>query len=135
MRAGKLPAGRATETALGLGTLLLAAGTLLCCALPLFLVSIGLGASVAALTSAAPWLVSLSHYKFWMFAGSAVALAGAAWLMFRPGRACPADPQLAGQCMRLDRWNRRILVLAAAIWCAGVAAAYLWLPAQRWMDP
>jgi hypothetical protein len=38
-------------------------GTLLCCALPSLLVLLGLGATVASLLSAAPWLVSLSHHK------------------------------------------------------------------------
>jgi hypothetical protein len=38
-------------------------GTLLCCALPITLVTLGLGASVATMASAAPWLITLSQYK------------------------------------------------------------------------
>lgn len=124
---------RTAESAVGLGTLLLSSGTLVCCALPILLVSVGLGATVAALTSAAPWLVALSAYKAWMFAGSAAALAAAAWIQYRPGRACPVDPRLAALCARTDRWNRRALAISGAIWIVGFAAAYLWLPVRNWL--
>src|SRR5260370_36795854 len=43
-------------------------GTLLCCALPSRLVLLGLGATVASFLSSAPWLVSLSRHKLWVFA-------------------------------------------------------------------
>ncbi len=134
MNPGKAPHGRTAETAAGLGSLLFATGTLICCALPLLLVTLGLGASVAAMTSAAPWLVALSQHKGWIFAGSAAALASAALLMYRPGRVCPADPQLAARCARLDRWNRRMLAIAATIWTGGFAVACVWLPLQRWLS-
>ncbi|MGH8131265.1 MAG: hypothetical protein ACRES3_10475 [Steroidobacteraceae bacterium] len=124
---------RAAETAFGLGTLLLSTGTLVCCALPILLVSVGLGASVAALTSAAPWLVALSSHKAWMFAGSGIALAGAAYLLYRPGRACPADTRMAALCTRADRWNRAVLAVSMGIWVVGFTAAYLLLPLQRWL--
>src|SRR5258706_15552597 len=42
-------------------------GTLLCCALPSLLVLFGLGATVASVLSEAPWLVSMSHHKHWVF--------------------------------------------------------------------
>lgn len=45
-------------------------GTLLCCALPIILVSLGMGAVVASMASNLPFLIKLSMYKEWMFAGS-----------------------------------------------------------------
>src|SRR5271154_2988298 len=42
-------------------------GTLLCCALPSLLVLLGLGATVASVLSEAPWLVTMSHHKHWVF--------------------------------------------------------------------
>lgn len=125
--------GRAAEAAVGLGSLLLSAGTLVCCALPLLLVSVGLGASVAALTSAAPWLVVLSAYKTWMFTISGLSIAGGAFLLYRPGRTCPTDSHLAAACARADRWNRIALTIAASIWVIGFTVAYLWLPVRRWL--
>lgn len=124
---------RTTETAVGLGTLLLSAGTLVCCALPILLVSLGLGVSVAALTSAAPWLVVLSAHKGWVFTVSSIALVGAAVLLYRPGRACPTDPYLAALCARADRWNRAVLMISATVWVVGFTTAFLWLPVRRWL--
>lgn len=124
---------RAAETTLGLGTLLLSASTLVCCALPILLVSLGLGTAVAAATSAAPWLVALSAYKAWLFAGAGAAITAAAILRFLPGRDCPVDPHLAALCARADRWNRIALVVAAVIWVVGFVVAYGWLPLRRWL--
>ena len=74
---------------------LLSTGTLLCCALPIILVSVGLGAAVATLTSQFPILITLSGYKLQMFTGSAVLLVISAWLIWRTGATCPVDPKQA----------------------------------------
>ena len=73
----------------GLGWLALVAtsGTLVCCALPIALVTLGFGATVAALTSAFPVLITLSTYKTWIFGISAALMAATAWSLWRPGRA------------------------------------------------
>lgn len=112
------------------GWLVLASSTstLLCCALPILLVSLGLGAVSASLFANLPFLVTLAHHKAWLFAGSAVLLGAASWASLRPGRQCPADPGLAAKCAAADRWNRRLLTVSAAIWAIGFTAAYLSLP-------
>tara|TARA_R110000744_G_scaffold91550_1_gene177531 strand:+ start:52093 stop:52497 length:405 start_codon:yes stop_codon:yes gene_type:complete len=102
--------------------------TLLCCALPILLVFLGLGAVSATLFASLPFLVTLSHYKLYLFIGSGVLLAAASWARFRPGRQCPADPELAARCAAADRWNLRVLIVSAAIWTIGFTAAYLSLP-------
>ncbi len=107
--------------------------TLICCALPILLVSLGLGAVSASLFASFPFLVTLAQYKTWMFLGSAVVLALTGWLLYRSGRACPADPELAEQCERAHRWNLRFFWVAAAVWTVGVAAAYLALPLYLWL--
>ncbi|MHB1142327.1 MAG: hypothetical protein ACYC1T_11310 [Sulfuricaulis sp.] len=115
-------------------TLFASTGTLICCALPILLVTLGLGAAVASLTSSFPILITLSQHKAWIFAGSGALLVLAGWLMYRPGRACPADPAVAELCARLQIWNRRIYWSAVAIWGVGFAAAYLALPIRIWLD-
>ncbi len=107
--------------------------TLICCALPIMLVALGLGAVSAALFANLPFLVILAQHKIWLFAGSGLLLAASAWAIWRPGRACPADPELAELCARADRWNRRWFKVAAVLWTIGFAAAYLSLPLYRWL--
>lgn len=108
--------------------------TLICCALPILLVSLGLGAVSASLFASFPFLVTLAQYKTWMFAGSGAVLVLAAWLLYRPGRICPADPDLALQCDIAHRWNTRLFWLASVIWIVGFAAAYLALPVYSWLE-
>ncbi len=115
-------------------TLFTSTGTLICCALPILLVTLGLGAAVASLTSSFPILITLSQHKEWIFAGSGALLVLAGWLMYRPGRACPTDPAAAALCERLQRWNRRVYWSAAAVWGAGFFAAYLLLPIRIWLE-
>lgn len=105
--------------------LLTTSGTLLCCAIPITLVSLGLGTVVATMASSAPWLITLSQYKGWMFLVSGALIAAAAFAVYRPGRSCPADPELAAACDRADVWNRRFIVVSAALWLVGFFAAYL----------
>ena len=44
--------------------------TLVCCALPIMLVTVGFGAVSAALFSNLPFLVTLAKFKLWFFTGS-----------------------------------------------------------------
>ncbi|MBN9459697.1 MAG: hypothetical protein ABS43_31855 [Bordetella sp. SCN 67-23] len=114
-------------------TLFASSGTLICCALPILFVMLGLGATVAAVTSAVPFLVTLALHKGWVFAGSGLMLLVSGWLLYRPGRACPSDPELGRLCERAQRWNRRIHGVSAAIWGIGFFAAYLALPIRIWL--
>lgn len=108
-------------------------GTLVCCALPITLVSLGMGATMAALTSSFPFLVTLSEHKAWIFAASAVFLLVGAWSLWRPGRACPIDSTLAAKCEQVTRWNKRVILASGAVWCIGFFAAYLTLPLYMWI--
>ena len=115
-------------------TLFTSTGTLICCALPIMLVTLGLGAAMAGLTSTFPWMVTLSQHKAWVFAGSGLLLALSGWMVYRPGRTCPADPKLAKLCTTMDKWNRRIVLSSATIWVIGFFTAYLALPLRIWIE-
>ncbi|TAK83539.1 MAG: hypothetical protein EPO20_18010 [Betaproteobacteria bacterium] len=69
------------------------------------LVTLGFGAAVAALTSSVPFLISLSEQKEWIFLGSGAVLLLAAWLVHRPGPACPSGP---GEKPDVDRIKKTI---------------------------
>jgi len=96
------------ETGMSWLTLFAASGTLICCAFPIMLVTLGMGATVAAFTSSFPLLITIAQHKVWVFAGSGALLLLSGWLMSRSGRGCPADPELARVCARAQVWNRRI---------------------------
>jgi len=122
------------QTGLSWLTLFASGGTLICCALPIILVTLGLGATVAAFTSSFPLLVTIAQHKIWVFAGSGALLLLSGWLMYRPGRACPADPELGRLCDKTQVWNRRIYWTSVTLWGIGFVAAYLALPLRIWLD-
>ncbi len=109
-------------------------GTLVCCALPITLVALGMGATMASLVSNVPFLMTLSQHKIMVFAVSGSLLALSGWLLYRRGRACPTDPQLAALCDRTQKWNRRIYWSSVSLWGVGFFAAYLALPLQIWFE-
>ncbi|GMR18218.1 MAG: hypothetical protein BMS9Abin33_0624 [Gammaproteobacteria bacterium] len=115
-------------------TLFTTTGTLICCALPIIFVTLGLGATVVAMTSTFPFLITLTHYKIWVFAFSGLMLAISGWLMFRSARSCPADQALAEACETAHKWNKRIYWSSVVIWGVGFTAAYLLLPIRIWLD-
>lgn len=126
--------GRLKESLVGVAALFASTGTLVCCALPILLVALGLGSVVAGLAADWPWLIALTRHKIWIFAGSALLLGVTAWVLYRPGRSCPVEPVLAAHCARLDRWNRRVYWSTVAIWIIGFAAAYLALPIRKLLE-
>lgn len=100
--------------------------TLVCCALPALLVTLGAGASLAGLVSAAPWLVALSKYKVWTFGLSAAVILLAGWMQWRSRHApCPIDPEQAKACTRLRLVSRWIYWSSVATWCIGFFFAFL----------
>lgn len=124
---------RLRDSSVSVLTLFTSTGTLVCCALPILLVSLGMGAAVVSLTSAAPWLITLSEHKLWVFGLSFLCLLLCAWFIYRPGRACPTDPVLARQCQRLDALNRWIFWGSVAVWSTGFFAAFLLWPITTWL--
>ena len=111
--------------------------TLLCCALPSMLVLAGLGATVASMLSALPWLVKLSQHKQWTFSisGALIALsfANMYWLAPRlQGGQCAADDPNA--CAQVSRVSKVLLWVSAAIYSLGFFVAYALGPILTKLD-
>ena len=103
-------------------------GTLLCCALPSLLILAGLGASVASMLSAAPWLVTLSRHKPSTFGISGVLIAASFVNMYYVAprlqrQACSPDNPDA--CEVASRFSKVILWISATIYAAGFFVAFL----------
>lgn len=112
-------------------TLFVTSTTLVCCAIPIILVSLGFGAVVASLNYNIPALVFLGENKVWTLSISALFLVFLTWVVWRPGQQCPSDPDLATRCQTAQRWNRRILIISATIWSVGFFFSVLLLPLSK----
>ncbi|HWP37820.1 MAG TPA: hypothetical protein VNL18_09755 [Gemmatimonadales bacterium] len=104
-------------------------GTLVCCALPATLVLAGLGATVASVLSALPWLVTLSRHKDWVFAVTGILIAANGYYVYRLAprlaiarEACP--PGQADRCARVSRLSRAMVLVSAGIYVLGAIVAY-----------
>jgi hypothetical protein len=101
-------------------------GTLLCCALPALLVTLGMGAALAGFIGAAPWITVLSDYKPFIFAGAGVLLTLSALMQWQSRHApCPADPAKAKACARLRKISIVILGFSITIYLIGFFFAFL----------
>lgn len=125
-------------TWLGYISLFSSLGTLLCCALPTLLVFFGLGATVAGVLSAAPWLVALSHHKAWVFAlaGLLIGLNFVYVYALAPRlkstiEACDPESAACGQASRL---SRMVLWLSAGVYTIGFFVAFILGPLLLWWD-
>jgi hypothetical protein len=101
-----------------------------CCALPIALVSLGMGGVVASLVAALPWLAWLSRYKAITFAITAAVLAYSWWRLRRT--------QLSAHCSLEDgrrlQWQKRLLGGSTVIFAISVLTAYLLLPVTLWLE-
>jgi hypothetical protein len=102
------------------------ASTLICCALPALLVSIGAGATLAGLVSRFPQLIWLSERSAWIFsiAGVFMLLGGyAQWrARFEP---CPIDPVQAQACTRTRRISLIVYLISAGIFSFALIFTYV----------
>ncbi|MBL8474549.1 MAG: hypothetical protein JNK71_00555 [Methyloversatilis sp.] len=112
-------------------SLLTSSSTLVCCALPALLVTLGAGASLVTLTSHVPQLIWLSEHKALVFGGAALALLLAGLAQWRArSLPCPADPAAARTCQRARRLSAGVYAASVALYAIGAFFAFvapLWL--------
>ena len=109
-------------------TLFVTTGTLLCCALPILLVALGLGTVIATFYYTIPGLSFFAEHQSWTLGLSAFLLLMLAWLIWRPGQSCPAEPELAAHCLTARYWNIRVFRLSVVIWSIGLFSSVFLLP-------
>lgn len=100
--------------------------TLVCCALPALLVTLGAGAALAGLVSTVPQLVWLSAHKQAVFTVAGLMLCLAGFWQWRMRHApCPADPAQATLCRRLRIAGWWIWGFAVAVYATGFFFAFI----------
>lgn len=112
-------------------TLFASSGTLVCCALPALLVTIGAGAALSSLVAAVPQLVWLSEHKEALFAFAGLMLAGSGALQWANRHApCPVDPRLRDTCLRTRKTSTRVYLASVVIYLVGGWFAFV----QPWLS-
>ena len=110
------------------GTLLLffTVPTLICCALPILLISLGFGATVASLYGQQlPFLQWFGLNSVITFSVSGIILLVSGLILFKDNRSCPADPELAIACVQARRWNVYFWSFSLIIWGIGALTAFV----------
>lgn len=89
--------------------------TILCCALPIILVTLGMGAVFASLTASFPFITWLAEKSIYLFAiATILLLIGGYFIFIKPG-SCPADKKLAEMCNKTKKFNKIIWWLSVII--------------------
>lgn len=106
-------------------TLFTSTGTLICCALPALLVSLGAGAVMAGLIEAVPQITWMGKNKALVFAlAGALLLASGAWQWHARSLPCPADRAQAAACARARRVSWIVWGLSVTLYAIGAFFAF-----------
>jgi hypothetical protein len=94
--------------------------TLVCCALPALLVTLGAGAALATLVSVFPQIVWLSEHKAWVFGlGAAMLALGGVAQWQQRSAPCPLDAALRQACMSTRRRSARLYAASVLLFAVG----------------
>jgi uncharacterized iron-regulated membrane protein len=101
-------------------SLFASSSTLICCALPALLVTLGAGAALSSLVSVFPQLVWLSEHKLGLFAFASAMLFVSGYVQWRNRTApCPTDPALRNACLRTRRTSLRVYLASVVLLAVG----------------
>jgi hypothetical protein len=107
-------------------SLFTSSGTIICCALPALLVSMGAGAALSSLITVFPQLVILSIYKIPIFIGAFIMLIIAGMLQYQSrGLPCPTDKKQAYACMQTRKVSMIIYFTSVGIFIIGLLFAFI----------
>ncbi len=114
------------ENSLNFLTLFTSFSTLICCALPALLVSLGLGASLVGVLSYFPELIWLSNHKGYLFLfGGSLLFFGGVWQFKARSLPCPIDPKLKASCIQGRELSFKVYLLSLFIYLIGLSFAYI----------
>ena len=107
-------------------TLFSSGGTLICCALPALLVSLGAGAVMASVVTSVPQIVWFSEHKLgvFIFAGVMLSISGLLQWQAR-SLPCPSDKELAEICNKTRVNSLRIYIFSICVFLVGGFMAFI----------
>ncbi|MCB0326762.1 MAG: hypothetical protein KDD52_04000 [Bdellovibrionales bacterium] len=100
--------------------------TLLCCALPVTMVALGMGASFASLTTMFPQIAWLGMHKNTLFVGTGIALM-LSYFFIRQSKtqACPTDRDQREVCQEGRSLSKYFFWLSVCIYFVGITFSYI----------
>ena len=134
-------------------SLFASSSTLICCALPILLTTLGLGSALFSLVESLPFLSILTANKNQLFVLVSALLALNYWWVFHPDKrlrlfgfgkksvpasgceVSPDDPKGLSPCDAGNHFSRRMFKISLVIYCIGLFFAYLLLPIYRLWEP
>jgi len=100
--------------------------TLLCCALPVTLVSLGMGATFASLTATFPQITWLTGYKNELFVLTGIMLLGSYYLMKKSEtQACPIDQNQREACQSSKSTSKYIFWASVFLYIIGLSFSFI----------
>jgi hypothetical protein len=107
-------------------TLFSSFSTLICCALPALLVTLGLGASLASFLGSYPQLIWLSEHKIAVFVFAGAMRRATAFIRWHyQDLSCPSDPKLAKACQQTRVISALVFYGSVIIYCIGAFFAFI----------
>jgi hypothetical protein len=107
-------------------SLFASSSTLICCALPALLVSLGAGAALASLVAVFPQIVWISEHKEAVFLiSSGLMLVGGIMQWRNRFAPCPIDPDLRNACLKTRRISLRIYWVSLVLLLVGGWFAFI----------
>ncbi len=89
--------------------------TILCCALPIILVTLGIGAVFANLTANFPFITWLAERSLYLFTIATNLLLIGGYFIFIKPQTCPADKKLAEICNKTKKFNKIVWWMSVII--------------------
>jgi len=101
-------------------------GTLVCCALPALLVTLGMGASLISILGIFPWITVISEQKKIVFiiSGIFLSLGFVNQYINNISSSCPTDENEARICKNLKKVNWIILFFSSILYIVGLFFAF-----------
>jgi hypothetical protein len=107
-------------------TLFTSFSTLICCALPALIVTLGFGAAMAGFLGDNPQFIFISENKSVVFIIGAILLTLGGYLQYRARfEPCPLDPKLAKACTSSRIFSLRLYLFSVGIYFIGLLFAYI----------
>ena len=107
-------------------TLLSSSSSLICCAIPALLVSLGAGSALASIVSIFPQITWISENKDLIFILSTLMLVAGGLLQWKMrATACPTDSNLREACTQTRNTSKAIYLISVIILAVGAWFAYV----------